>query len=543
MTRDPAENVRPEHFPYPSRRMPVYARRGMVATSEPLAAQAGLRVLQQGGNAVDAAIATAATLTVVEPTSNGIGSDTFALVWDGTRLHGLNGSGRAPAALTLDVCRGLGLEQMPAHGWLPVTVPGAPAAWRDLHGRFGKLPFAQLFESAIDYAEHGFPVGPITSLGWSTAAHNYSMSNNGPEFEGWFATFALGGSTPRPGDIYRAPDHAATLRRIARSEAEDFYHGEIATRIARFAAETGGYLTGEDLAAHTSTWVEPISVSYRGHEVWEIPPNGQGIAALNALAILEGIDLAAYPRESAAAYHVQIEAMKLGFADALRYVADGDQAYVPVRGLLDPAYAAERRMLIGDEALDPVPGTPPHGGTVYLCAADESGLMVSFIQSNYMGFGSGIVVPGTGIALQNRGACFVLEAEHPNCVAPGKRPYHTIIPAFLTRGGEPVGPFGVMGGFMQPQGHLQVVVNQLDYEMNPQTSLDAPRWQWMQGRTIELEAGVPRHVVSGLMGRGHEVVVANSELGFGKGQIIRRLRNGVYVAGSEPRADGCALGY
>lgn len=522
--------------------MPVVAARGVVATSQPLAAQAGLRILLRGGNAVDAAIATAVALTVLEPTSNGIGSDAFALVWDGARLHGLNGSGRAPATHTPELFARLGLTEMPAWGWLPVTVPGAPAAWRDLHALFGALPFAALFEPAIAYAEQGFPVSPITAQGWARAASVYATMAE-PEFAAWLPTFAPGGQAPRAGDLFCMPHHATTLRRIAASNAEDFYHGDLASQITAFAAATGGYLTRADLAAHSSTWVEPISTTYRGYDVWEIPPNGQGITALTALNILEGFDLAAHPRDSVESYHLQIEAMKLAFADGLRYVADMEQAEVPARGLLDKEYAARRRALIGARALDPAPGEPPRGGTVYLCAADGDGLMVSLIQSNYAGFGSGVVVPETGIALQNRGAGFSLDPGHANCVAPGKRPYHTIIPAFLTREGQAIGPFGVMGGFMQPQGHVQMVVNQVDYGLNPQASLDAPRWQWLRGTALELEMATPQHVIHGLSARGHDVAVQASAGGFGRGQIIRRLSNGAYVAGSEPRADGCAVGY
>jgi len=540
---DAPTNLYTEHYPYPSRRMPVLAARGVVATSEPLAAQAGLAMLQRGGNAVDAALATAIALTVVEPTSNGIGGDAFALVWDGSTLHGLNGSGRAPATHTPELFARQGLDAVPAAGWLPVTVPGAPATWRDLHARFGKLPFATLFEPAIAYAAQGYPVGPVTAQGWARAHEVYARRTEAPEFAPWFDTFAPGGRAPRPGDIARLPDHAATLRAIAASGADDFYHGELARRIADFAAATGGYLTRDDLAAHTSTWVDPISTNYRGYDVWEIPPNGQGVAALAALNILEGFDLAAHPRESVQSYHLQIEAMKLAFSDAFRYVADPVKADVPTKGMLDKAYAAERRALIGERALEPAPGTPPRGGTVYLCAADGDGLMVSYIQSNYMGFGSGIVVPDTGIALQNRGAGFTLEPGHPNQVAPGKRPYHTIIPAFLTRGGQAVGPFGVMGGYMQPQGHLQMVVNTVDYGMNPQTSLDAPRWQWLHGKNVEVEMAASRHIIAGLDARGHHIAVQASVAGFGRGQIIWRLPNGAYVAGSEPRADGCAVGY
>jgi gamma-glutamyltranspeptidase/glutathione hydrolase len=530
-------------LPYPSRRMPVIASRGVVATSQSLAAQAGLWMLQQGGSAVDAALATAIALTVVEPTSNGIGGDAFALVWDGGRLHGLNGSGRAPAAHTPDLFQSHGLAAVPARGWLSVTVPGAPALWRDLHARFGRLPFAALFEPALHYAAHGYPLSPVTAAAWALATRLYTLEHRGPEFRGWFETFAPDGRAPRAGGLWSSLGHARTLRLIAESNAAAFYEGELAAETERFAAATGGHLTAADLAAHTSTWVEPISTCYRGYDVWEIPPNGQGITALIALNILEGFDLTAAPRDSTESFHLQIEAMKLAFADAARYVADPEHASVPIAGLLSKAYADERRALIGDQALLPAAGRPPEGGTVYLCAADADGMMVSLIQSNYSGFGSGIVVPGAGIALQNRGSGFVLEPGHPNIVAPGKRPYHTIIPAFLTRDGQPIGPFGVMGGYMQPQGHTQMVVNQVDYGMNPQAALDAPRWRWVQGVEVEVEAGVPQHVMHGLTARGHLVTVNPRPALFGKGQIIARQANGAYIAGTEPRADSCAAAF
>jgi len=541
--------------------MPVLASRGVVATSEPLAAQAGLRILQQGGNAVDAAIATAIALTVVEPTANGIGGDAFALVWDGSKLHGLNGSGRSPAALTLEHVTSLGLTQIPTSGWLPVTVPGAPAAWRDMHERFGKLPFEALVEPAIEYAERGFPVAPMTADRWAAAARIHASTGNSPELAAWRDTFTFDGRAPAPGEIWSSRDLARTLKSLAESRASSFYTGPLASAIADFAASTGGLLTRADLAAHESTWVEPVSTTYRGHEVWELPPNTQGIAALGALAILEQVELGRFPRESVESYHLQIEAMKLAMADAMAYVAD-PSASGGLRWMLDHAYAKSRLERIGHEALLPEPGQPFEKGTVYLAVADGDGMMVSFIQSNYsgwlLGFGSGVVVPGTGIALHSRGCAFSLDPHHPNVVAPNKRPFHTLAPAFLTCGGDAIGPFGVMGGPMQPQGHVQLVVNQVDYGMNPQTSLDAPRWQWTHERDVEVELSVPPHVLSGLASRGHvisprlEFEVAVPRPGavglvgrgdFGKGQIIRRLKNGVYVAGSEPRCDGCAVGY
>jgi len=542
-----SQNMAQGDFPYPSRRVPLIAARGVVAASQPLAAQAGLSMLQRGGNAVDAAIASAVALTVLEPIANGIGGDAFALVWDGNQLHGLNGSGRAPLAHSLDLFASLGLREMPNRGWLPVTVPGAPAAWRELHGRFGKLPFEVLFEPAISYAEEGFPVAPEVAEVWSEVAQIYAAGNPGADVRGWADTFAPDGRVPHAGSVWSLPGHARTLRELAETGVESFYRGKLAVRIAAFAEATGGYLTRADLAAHTSTWVKPIHTSYRGHEIWEIPPNGQGIAALLALDILEGFDLARYPRESADSYHLQIEAMKLAFADAQRYVSDPEHSSIPVSGLLDKSYAAGRRALIGERALLPSAGAPLPGGTVYLCAADRDGMMVSFIQSNFrgwlLGFGSGIVVPDTGIALHSRGTGFSLEAGHPNVVAPGKRPLHTIVPAFMTRQGKAVGPFGIMGGNMQPQGHVQLVVNQVDYRMNPQASLDAPRWQWQQGMQVALEVGVPQHVMHGLDARGHLVSSHHKVYTFGKGQIIRRLDSGAYIAGSEPRSDGHAVGY
>jgi gamma-glutamyltranspeptidase/glutathione hydrolase len=526
---------------YPTRRTPLVAGNGVVATSQPLAAQAGLAMLQAGGTAVDAAVATAVALTVLEPTSNGIGGDAFAIVWDGERLHGLNGSGRAPAALTPDAVARAGHVQMPGVGWLTVTVPGAPAAWHDLHARFGRLPFEQVLAPAIAYAERGYPVSPIVARGWARGVAAARLRHD-PMFAGFLPTFAPGGAAPAAGERFTSPGHVRALRLIAERGAREFYQGQIAEAIAAFAQETGGLLTAGDLASHTSTWVEPISVDYSGYTIWELPPNGQGLAALLALGILEGLDLAQHPRDTAASYHLQIEAMKLAFADAHRYIADPERAEVPVRGLLDPAYLAARRALIGPSAGDFGPGEPARGGTVYLCAADGEGRMISMIQSNYAGFGSGVVVPGWGIALQNRGSGFTLEPDHPNRLEPGKRPYHTIIPAFLTRGGQPIGPFGVMGGHMQPQGHIQVAINTIDYSMNPQAALDAPRWR-VEGNTVLVELETPRPVIEGLLARGHTVHVEPATGGFGNGQAIWRLPSGAYAAGSEPRCDGRAVGW
>lgn len=526
----------------PGRHQPVFAGNGMVATSQPLAAAAGLRVLQDGGTAVDAAIATAAALTVVEPCSNGIGSDAFALVWDGRQLHGLNGSGRAPSSLTAARLRDAGLTRVPLHGWEPVTVPGAPRAWADLHERFGRVPFARLMEPAAAYAEEGFPVSPVVAWGWRGGVERGHAGLAGEPFTEFRRVFAPDGGAPGVGQRWRSPDHAATLREIGRTRASSLYEGGLAERIAAHAGRTGGHLTTADLAAHTSTWVEPISTSYRGHDVWEIPPNGQGIAALLALNILEGDDLAALPPRSVEAHHLAIEAVKLALTDAHRWVADPEHAPVPTAELLSREYAARRRRAIGSRALLPAPGDPHGSDTVYLCAADAAGMMVSFIQSNFHGFGSHVVVPGTGIALQNRGSGFSLEPGHPNELAPGKRPFHTIIPGFLTRAGEPVGPFGVMGGHMQAQGHVQLVMSTVDRGLDPQTALDAPRWYWSEGRHVLLEDDDDGRLAAGLAARGHEVEVPPHPGIFGRGQAIWRVGDS-YVGGTERRADGAVLGW
>lgn len=527
-------------LPFGARRYPVVGRRGMVATSEPRAARAGLAMLEQGGNAVDAAIAAAVTLTVVEPTSNGIGGDAFALVWDGSELQGYNGSGRAPAALTLERVQAAGHAQMPETGWLPVTVPGAPRAWADLHDRYALLSFDQLFAPALRAAEEGFAVSPVVAENWGRAHGRYTAVDD-PALAGWAPTFAPAGRAPAAGELWRSSEMASTLRAIARSQGDDFYVGSLAERMVRFAQESGGLWSAADLAAHRGQWVDPIHAALGEHEIHEIPPSGQGIAALIALNLLGGMGLDRFPRDSVESYHLQIEAMKLAFADAERYVADPDVVDVPVEALLEPAYAHRRRAAIGERAGSYEAGVPRYGGTVYLAAVDGEGMMVSYIQSNYMGFGSGIVVPGTGIALHNRGAGFRLEPDHPNVLSPGKRPYHTIIPAFLTRGGDPIGPFGVMGGAMQPQGHLQVALGTLLWGLNPQAVLDAPRWRVMGGRRVLLEIGTPRHIVEGLAARGHEITIPPSSGHFGRGQIIWRRADGCYVAGTESRADSLAL--
>lgn len=528
-------------YPHPSSRAAVLSTEAMVATSQPLAAQAGLGVLVDGGTAVDAAIATAAALTVVEPCSNGLGSDAFAIVWDGDRLHGLNGSGRWPAAGGADRLRDTGHTAMPERGWTPVTVPGAVDGWAVLHERFGRLPVDRLLEPAIRYAEQGFPLSPMVARQWAAAA-KFFPEQGLTEISDWSTVFAPGGRAPRAGERWGSPGHARGLRCLAERGLRDFYEGEVADAIAGYAAVTGGLLTINDLASHHAEWVDLINIRYRDHEVWEIPPNGQGIAALLALGIVAHTDVARHPQIDPGGWHPQIEAMKLAFADSDAYVADQAHAEVPLDGLLAPDYLEARAALIGDRAGDPPRGEPKRGGTVYLCTADADGMMVSFIQSNYMGFGSGVVVPSHGISLQNRGAGFTLDADHPNVAAPGKRPRHTIIPGFLTSNGSAVGPFGVMGGEMQPQGHLQVVSGMVDHGLNPQAALDAPRWRVERDTSVKVERQTPAEVIDGLRVRGHVVEVEAGRMGFGRGQVILRSDDGVYIAGSEPRADGCAVG-
>lgn len=521
-------------YPYSSGRRVILGSRHAAATSQPLATLAGMEMFWAGGNAIDAALAMAIALTVVEPTSNGIGSDAFAIVWDG-QLQGLNASGRSAQRLSLN--QYAGLEQVPDLGWPAVTVPGAVSAWRSLWQRWGKLPFEQLFAPAIRYAEQGFPVSPETARAWRLAEATFVPLQQA-EFQPFKQVFFAGDRAPGAGEIWYSPAHAATLREIANTGGESFYRGQLATQMAAFAADTGGILTVEDFAAHQPEWVQPISTTYRDLTVWEIPPNGQGIAALMALNILEGFDLSRYPRDSADSFHLQIESMKLAFADVHQQVTDPDWMQISPDELLDKTYAARRRALVGDRASLAYPDRRS-GGTVYLAAADPD-LMVSFIQSNYEGFGSGILIPETGIALQNRGRGFSLQPDHPNCIAPHKRPFHTIIPGFLTQADQPLGPFGVMGAHMQPQGHLQMVINLVDYGMNPQAALDAPRWQYISGKTLWLEQTVPRSLVLALSDRGHAVQVMAEGRAFGKGQMILR-QNGVLVAASEPRADGLAL--
>ncbi len=530
---------------YPSQRSPVFAR-NVVSTSHPLGAQAGLRMLQNGGNAVDAAIAAAAMMTIVEPCSNGLGSDAFCILWDGQKIHGLNASGPAPQAWTPEYFTrkyGADAKTPPKRGWDSVSVPGAVGAWMALSQRFGKLPFADLLAPAIDVAERGYAVPVVVQHKW-TAAAALTEINDQP---GFARTFLPHGRAPHVGERFAMPEAALTLKLIAQSKGEAFYRGEVAEAIAAYAREHGGAMTAADLAAYQPEWVETITRDYRGHTLHEIPPNGQGIAALIALGILEKFDVASLPVDGVASQHLQIEAMKLAFADVYKYVAEPRSMRLTPAQMLDDNYLSARARLIDPKrAQDFGPGHAPKGGTIYLTAADESGMMVSFIQSNYMGFGSGVVVPKYGVSLQNRGHGFTLDRTSDNLVGPGKRPFQTIIPAFLTRDGQPVMSFGVMGGDMQPQGHLQTLVRMLDYKQHPQAACDAPRWRW-NGGIVNAETGFDAATSSALQAMGHVVQPFNdSYQDYGAGQFIWRLGSPAvegYAAASDPRRDGQAAGY
>ena len=536
---------------YPSQRLPIFGR-NVVSTSHPQAAQAGLRMLQNGGNAVDAAIATAAAMTILEPVSNGLGSDAFALIWDGSTLHGLNASGRAPQAWSPEYFftkHGAGMRTPPVRGWDSATVPGAVAAWVAMSERFGKLPFADLLAPACQIAEQGYAVPVVVQQKWAAAV---PLLQDQP---GFAQAFMPHGRAPNVGESFRFEAAARSLRLIAESKGSAFYGGEIAQAAAAHAKANGGAMTADDFAAYRPEWVEPIGMDFAGHTMHEIPPNGQGIAALIALGIVEHFDIAAMPVDGVASQHLQIEAMKLAFADTYRFVAEPASMEVTSAQLLAPAYLAARAKLIDPKrAQDFGHGNPVKGGTIYLSAADERGMMVSFIQSNYMGFGSGVVVPGYGLSMQNRGHAFSLDAASPNVVAPGKRPFHTIIPSFLTKlskgpgaAREAVMSFGVMGANMQPQGHLQTLVRMLAYGQNPQAACDAPRWRFNEGLEINVEAAMNPATVAGLQALGHRIeVIDDSYQDFGAGQFIWRLGDPAvdgYVAASDPRRDGQAVAW
>ena len=532
----------PTYIPYPSKRYPVYARNGMVCASSPQAAAAGLEALRKGGNAMDAAVATAAALTVCEPTANGIGSDAFALIWSekDQKLYGLNASGRAPMNISIEKVLPHSADgKMPTYGWIPTMVPGAVAGWSKVAQRFGRLPMTESMAPAIRYAREGYPCSPNLAAGWQKTFLRYQEVGKGNELENqlaqWFKTFAPDGKTPQPGDIIRLPDHADTLEKIAQTNGEAFYRGELAEKLVAESEKMGGFYCAEDLATYEPQWVEPIRVNYRGYEVCEIPPNGQGIVALMALNILKEFDFR--EKECVDTYHKQWEAIKIAFADGKHHVTDPTKMAFDYHDLIRPEYGAHRAAQITDTAAEPCPETPPSSGTVYFCTADGEGNMVSWIQSNYMGFGSGVVIPGTGIALQNRGHDFSLDPNAANALAPGKKTYHTIIPGFLMKDGKAVAPFGVMGGYMQPQGHVQVMMNLIDFGMNPQQALDAPRWQWTNGKSFSIEDTFSAEIAKQLLARGHNVSVSLATGSFGRGQMIVKLPNGTLVGGTEGRTD------
>jgi gamma-glutamyltranspeptidase/glutathione hydrolase len=534
-------------------RSEVLARNGIVATSHPLATETGVEILRRGGSAVDAAIAANALLGLVEPTGCGLGGDLFAMVWEAAsrKLHGLNGSGRSPLDLTLFRLREAGLSKVPSFGPLSISVPGAVDGWFELHARFGKLPMPELLAPAIDYAVEGFPVTEIIAATWAENAKTLG------DFPGFAETFLLDGRAPRKGEVFRNPGLAATLRLIAEGGRGAFYEGEVAERIASFVAAAGGYLSARDLERHRSEWVSPVFSSYRGVDVWELPPNGQGIAALQILNLLEGFDVRSMGFGSAAHAHHLLEAKKLAFEDRARFYADPDFADVPVAELISKEYASRRRRLIdpGRAAFQIDPGDPllRSGDTVYLATADREGNMVSLIQSNFRGMGSGLCPTGLGFGLQNRGELFSLEEGHANAYAPEKRPFHTIIPAFVTRGGEPLLSFGVMGGDTQPQMHAQIVMNLVDFEMNLQEAGDAPRilhsgssdptgGRMEDGGEVHVESGFPGETLRGLARLGHRLTPAPGAFG-GYQAIGIDTETGVYCGASESRKDGQASGF
>ena len=522
-------------FPYPSRRMPVLAK-NIVSTSQPLACQAGLSMLRKGGNAIDAAIATAITLTVVEPVNNGIGSDAFAIVFDGKKIVGINASGKSPSGWTVEHFSKY--KAMPLLGWDSVTIPGAVAAWVALSKRYGQLNFKELFKPAIHYAEKGFLVSPITAKLWNQLAVMYK-SRRFPEFH---ETFLPAGRAPKPGKLFKNPGQADSLRKIADSEGESFYCGELAKKIVEHAKNTGGLIAIEDLENHQVIWEKPLTIEYKGLTLHELPPNCQGLTALIALGILKNYNLSQFEPDSSESIHLQIEAMKLAFSDAYRYISDNSCLEFDPSLILSPNYLENRANLIDiNQAQQFKFGVPQTGDTVYLTTADAEGMMVSYIQSNYLGFGSGVVIPGTGISLQDRGSGFNLIEGHPNQVGPEKRPYHTIIPAFVTKNGLPLMSFGVMGGSMQPQGHAQMMVRIFEYEQNPQAAVDAPRWRVMQGLKVNLEPGFNKETQEHLKKLGHQVYNGHY-FEFGGAQIVSKLEDG-YLAASDPRKDGQAVGY
>ena len=532
------ETPRLERGGLTTRRSVVMTRNGMVATSQPLATETGVAILKKGGNAIDAAIATAFTLSVVEPMSTGLGGDAFLLYYKASDKHiyGVNGSGRCPRRLTLETLKSQGMQDIPTYGWGSITVPGAIHAFAQVLQRHGQLTLAEVIESALSHAHNGFPVSEMIASFWQSAVPHLS------QFPSSAQTYLIDGQAPKAGEIHRQPHLARTLQTLSDEGYEAYYQGDIAQRIVAFSQANGGFFELEDFTSHTTEWVEPIRTDYRGHTALELPPNGQGITALMALNVLESFDLAEYG--SAAYYHLLIEATKQAFADRNRYVADPSQAPVPIAGLLSKAYATKRRQEINlHQASDYFSGTPP-SDTVYISCVDQERNVVSLIQSLFHGFGSGIVADDTGICLQNRGAGFSANPSHPNVLKPGKRPFHTIIPTMILKGGLPWLCYGVMGGDMQAQGHIQVALNTIDFSMNVQEALEAPRYRILGGRKVALEPPIPQSVRDELTSMGHNLWPLNSPMSYGGGQaILIDHERSVLQGGSDNRKDGCAFGY
>ena len=517
-----------------SRRQATYAKNGVVATSEGLAAQAGLEILKKGGNAVDAAVATAACLTVVEPCSNGIGSDAFAIVYFKNKIYGLNGSGRSSRNISIEKVKNLNYEKMPKFGVIPITVPGTPKAWSRLIERFGNLSLIEVLQPAIKLAREGYSIGHNVGFYFANSVRLYEEQNKGEEFKHFFEVFKNGDKYYKTGDIFKNELIAKTLEEIGYTNSDSFYKGYLAEKIDSFMKKHNGFIDKEDLANYDVEFVEPISVNYKDYDVLEIPPNGQGITALIALNLLKDQE---YDYSNPETFHKQIEAIKIAFSDTMKYVTDPKFMRMNPKYLLSEEYSNLRRKDITDKALVHNPIDYKKSGTVYLATADKDGNMVSFIQSNYMGFGSGIVIDDTGISMQNRGHTFSLDKTHDNCLMPNKKTYHTIIPGFLMKDNLPVGPFGVMGGFMQPQGHLQVLMNMIDFKMDPQAALDAPRFRWDEEKTVALEPSFNESVVEFLKNCGHDIKIEKRIGGFGNGQIILK-RDGFYQIGTETRCQG-----
>lgn len=521
--------------PFTSKKQSVRALHGVVATSEGLASQVGLEILKKGGNAVDAAIATAAALTVVEPTSNGIGSDCFAIVWMNKELYGMNASGYSSKHHSIEEMKKRGYEKMPTFGVEPITVPGTPKGWAALHERFGKIPFYEVLEPAINLARNGFVISETVGYYFERAMKAYKKYNKGAQYEQFFKVFTNDdGESYKAGDVFKSDIMATTLEKIAMTKSKDFYEGDLASRIVSFMKEHNGFIDASDLKEFDVEWVEPIRVHYKGYDVCEIPPNGQGITALMALNLMKN---ERFTHQTIDCLHKQIEVTKLAFSDTLKYVTDPLFMKMNPSYLLSDRYVDDRLGEIKEYARQYEPIDYHKSGTVYLATADKEGNMVSFIQSNYMGFGSGVVIDYTGISMQNRGHTFSLDETHHNKLEPRKRTYHTIIPGFLMREGEAVGPFGVMGGFMQPQGHLQVMMNMIDFKMHPQSALDAPRFRWDEGLKVSLENSFDPYIAQALQKKHHQVTIDVMSGGFGRGQMILKEKAG-YIAGTETRCDG-----